>query len=592
MIAALALVLVLLALMSPTAADASGEAGSPDRSPFPIRGIVEGAYGRPWTSGERPRVLRWMARHGMNTYIHAPKDDLYQRTRWRDPYPAADQRAFDREIRLAERLGIEWIPNLSPALPLIPTPRLPDGLPSRDLCFSCPADLQALRDKLRPFLQAGARTVAISFDDVTKTFSHLEDIRAYGVGDEAFGRACGDVLTRLRASLARGGRQVELITVGADYAGTSDTPFLRGLRSTLARGIDVMWTGNDVPSTDFTARQARDYGRAIGRRPVVWDNWTNTDTAGSAIGPDQTVRLFLGPYSRRRDVGGAVRGFLLNPANEAFTNFLPLATAADYLADPGGYRRRRSFASAVAEAVGRRRDLRGPLRAFAETMWSSKLDRDREAPTFVARRDAFLAAYDAGGLWPSRSRSLARELRLVAAAPTALASLPNRALRDALLPFERSAARAAHAGQAAVELLAAERPRIEFDQRESSVEVTPPSPELAARARQELIRARLAFDTDPRFTYGWRTPVAIELPPYPVGPNAMGAYIDAALARDLRWLPLAPRAAAGVDVTVNGRPRVSEPGGTIRVRCGDRVAAVDRAGGRTAERIPCPVDED
>ncbi len=64
-----------------------------------------------------------------------PKDDLFQRTNWRDPYPAAEQVGFDREIRLARRTGVQWIPNLSPALPAIPTPAVPDRPPSRDLCF-------------------------------------------------------------------------------------------------------------------------------------------------------------------------------------------------------------------------------------------------------------------------------------------------------------------------------------------------------------------------------------------------------------------------------------------------------------------------
>ena len=109
------------------------------RSPFAWRAIVEGAYGPTWDHPARERVLRWMPRHGFNAYVHAPKDDLYQRTYWRDPYPAAERADFAREIALARARGIEWIPNLSPALPLIPTPKPPDRPPSRDLCFSCPA---------------------------------------------------------------------------------------------------------------------------------------------------------------------------------------------------------------------------------------------------------------------------------------------------------------------------------------------------------------------------------------------------------------------------------------------------------------------
>ena len=120
-----------VAALAPGAADA--------RSPFAWRGIVEGAYGPPWDHAARMRVLRWMPKHGFNAYVHAPKDDLYQRTFWRDPYPRAEQAHFAQEIALARKRGIEWIPNLSPAIPLIPTPQPPDHPPSRDICFSCPA---------------------------------------------------------------------------------------------------------------------------------------------------------------------------------------------------------------------------------------------------------------------------------------------------------------------------------------------------------------------------------------------------------------------------------------------------------------------
>ena len=84
--------------------------------------------------------------------------------------------------------------------------------------------------------------------------------------------------------------------MGADYSGTADTPYLSGLRATLAPGIEVMWTGVSIPSQAFTPADARAYGQAIGRPPVVWDNWTNNDTAGNFGGLD-AVRIFLGPTS-------------------------------------------------------------------------------------------------------------------------------------------------------------------------------------------------------------------------------------------------------------------------------------------------------
>ena len=159
--------------------------------------------------------------------------------------------------------------------------------------------------KLEPFRRAGARTFMISFDDVTKTLTHPEDLVAYGTGDAGFGRANGDFLSRLYVALRRRTPGARLLTVGADYSGTADTQYLQGLRSKLRPGVQVMWTGDQVPSHAFAPADAHAYGKLIGRRPLVWDNWTDDDTAGNAL-PPGTARIFLGPYLRRADVAGSV----------------------------------------------------------------------------------------------------------------------------------------------------------------------------------------------------------------------------------------------------------------------------------------------
>ena len=106
----------------------------------------------------------------------------------------------------------------------------------------------------------------------------------------------------------------------ADYSGTADTPYLQGLRATLAQGVDVIWTGSGVPSEPWTPADAAAYAERIGRTPVVWDNWTNNDTAGNITADPGTARIFLGPYVRDPATAGAVRGFLFNPANESYLN--------------------------------------------------------------------------------------------------------------------------------------------------------------------------------------------------------------------------------------------------------------------------------
>ena len=81
---------------------------------FEWRGIVEGPYGPPWDHEQRARTIEWMPRHGFNAYVHAPKDDLYQRTQWRDPYPPDQQREFEAEIRVPEPSTSSGSPTFRP----------------------------------------------------------------------------------------------------------------------------------------------------------------------------------------------------------------------------------------------------------------------------------------------------------------------------------------------------------------------------------------------------------------------------------------------------------------------------------------------
>lgn len=565
------------------------------------RGIVEGAYGRPWTHAERMRVLRWMPAHGFNAYVHAPKDDLYQRTSWRDPYPADQQRELEREIRLARRRGIEWIPNLSPAVPLIPTPAAPAGPPSRDLCFSCPEDLEAVVAKLRAFLGAGSRAVMISFDDVAKLMTHPQDLERYGEGDEAFGKANGDFLTRLRERLGEIDARIRVLTVGADYFGTADTAYLRGLRSTLGPGIEVMWTGTNVPSEHWKPEDARAYGELIGRVPVVWENWTNNDTAGSPT-PIGAARIFLGPYKRGSPVAGAVRGFFFNPANEADLNLLPLATAGEWMRDPRGYRPRASWLDAIRELApergpGARRRRRASFRAWAETSWSNKLDREREAPSFVRHSGGFLAAYEDGAAWTRPYPRLVRELRLVERAPERVARLPDRAIAEQAKEFLDNARVTARAGHLATDLLASERPALEVAEAHRGFRgrAAPPDPSRAAELRGEMSEAERESELDDEFTYGWRTPFAFEIPPYPVPENVMSVYLERVRALDEAWQPRSERAASSVEVSLDGEPVPVQEDGTFRLprgACGGRLVAIDGAGGKTAVPAPCPAGHD
>ena len=54
---------------------------------LPVRGVIEGFYGPPYTFDQRRDLFRFLAEADLNTYVYAPKLDPYHRDRWREPYP-------------------------------------------------------------------------------------------------------------------------------------------------------------------------------------------------------------------------------------------------------------------------------------------------------------------------------------------------------------------------------------------------------------------------------------------------------------------------------------------------------------------------
>ena len=54
--------------------------------PQPVRGYIEGYYGRLLSWPERHDLLGTMHNLGMNAYLYAPKEDACHRIRWRQDW--------------------------------------------------------------------------------------------------------------------------------------------------------------------------------------------------------------------------------------------------------------------------------------------------------------------------------------------------------------------------------------------------------------------------------------------------------------------------------------------------------------------------
>ena len=578
---------------------------------YAFRGVIFGPYGKPWSHVDRLDMLAWMGAHEMNVYIHAAKDDVYQRLQWRDPYPADTFAGFAEEVSAGAAAGVAWVPNLSPGVPLIPSLTPPNGLPSRDICFSCDADFAALVGKLQPFYDLGARTFMVSFDDVQKVSTHLEDALAYGVGDGPYGTMTASLLNRLQGHWP----DATILTVPADYSGTAQTAYLAAFGAALDPRVRVMWTGTATVSPQIAAADARAFSEAIStpqsgpRKLLIWDNFPVNDYNGnifSSAGLPTAFKLNVGPYKGRgADLVEYVDGILSNPMNEEQATKIPLYTIAAYLNDPAAYSDDATADQLAEEAWLRGIDeLGGPqgsaaLFNFVSQMRSTPMDR-KESPTFVARWKAFSEAF-ATPFWRDSWTALMQELSAEADAAPALVGLqlPNAQFLYETRYHLAQLVENTHVGVLAAETLAAERPRLTVAAVTSPSPATlhvegsvaPVDPLFVAATLAERVPFEAEMRTSPYSVHGDR--LQHDFSTVYVLQNKMDDFANFAHQATALWMPTAALAAAGpLTVTVNDVAAPVAVDGSfaadVPAAASVVVIATDAAGNRTGEERPVP----
>ncbi|MCK2217178.1 beta-N-acetylglucosaminidase domain-containing protein [Actinomadura sp. ATCC 31491] len=294
---------------------------------LPLRGTIEGFYGTPWSHAARLDHLRFSARHKLNAYVYAPKDDPFHRERWREPYPEEELARLAELVAEAARQHVRFVFALSPGLSMV---------------CSDPAERAALRAKAGQVWEAGVREFALLFDDIPPELRHEADREAYGTAEGASASAHAAVCRDFAAEfLARRGAERPLTMVPTDYAGTARSAYRDRLADELPPDVLVWWTGPDIvvgaiPAYDMTAAAA-----SYGHRLALWDNFPVNDFDFS--------RVFLGPLvGRATDLAHVpLAGITANPMVEATASRLALTTVADYAWHLAAYDPARSHRAAV-----------------------------------------------------------------------------------------------------------------------------------------------------------------------------------------------------------------------------------------------------
>jgi hypothetical protein len=351
---------------------------------FPERGIVEGFYGVPWTHQDRVDILRFEGQHGMNVYYYAPKDDPYHRKLWRDPYPADEFERLRELVEAAHANFVDFYFAISPGL---------------SMAYSSEEDFGVLAHKLDSVGKLGVSCYALFLDDVPQELQDPADKARF----ETLAGAHVDLINKLYRHLksqSPDNRLTVTPTVYTNEWGSRD--YIRELGAGVNPGVNIVWTGTEVASPDITVTQAREWGRFLHRKPLIWDNFPVND--------GRPWRVFLGP-ARNRDtkLPLAVEGLFSNPMNQAHASMIALETVADYLWNSPAYDPAKSHRHALESQFGRTASqLLAPfLKAYGDYWWDENiftpLFLERRIPFDVSKIDAGIAQLDSA-LGPLRSQ--------------------------------------------------------------------------------------------------------------------------------------------------------------------------------------------
>ncbi|AZN43268.1 protein O-GlcNAcase [Paenibacillus albus] len=294
---------------------------------FPVRGIIEGFYGQPWSQSQRLKMLQFIASHNMNTYVYGPKDDMYHRERWQDLYDdEAYARLHDAFVETTT-LGLDFYYSIAPGL---------------SMRYSSESDFAALLRKVEQIHKLGVTDFCLLLDDIPEELQHQEDIEAYSDLVEAHIR----LVNRFYAEIMKWSAAIKLIVCPTQYWGKGTERYISQLGSCIHPSIDLFWTGRNICSPEITLSEAAVFTQSTHRKPLYWDNYPVNDV-------EMTDEMHIGPYRQRdRHLYRFSRGVIANGMEYAESSKFAYATIADYLWNPEKYDPEASWREALEEIVG------------------------------------------------------------------------------------------------------------------------------------------------------------------------------------------------------------------------------------------------
>ena len=381
--------------------------------PIPLRGVIEGFYGEQWNFSDRENLMTFCRENKLNAYIYAPKDDLYHRDKWREPYPAEKIAALKNLAATAKANGVKFIFAVSPG---------------QDLNYKGKkgeADFDLMMQKLEAMYKIGVRDFAIFFDDLKDDKgNHHED-----------GKVQAEFINKVQDKLRNSHKDIgQILTVPTEYflqdmekrPGKINS-YTEDFAKTLDKKVVVLFTGDGVVCDGISAETLSEANKIFGRQVGIWWNYPVNDYA-LTDGGNRSAKLALGAIEKLPAEN--VQAIFFNPMNQPLLSRIALATGADYANNPANYNSEVSWDKAIKNQFG---ELADAMKIFAdhsqhmENSWAKVGAADgRNFNTL-----AYLVLYDFKAGRKVDFSALEKEIDAMEnAADTLLAKLPKKILAE------------------------------------------------------------------------------------------------------------------------------------------------------------------
>ncbi|MCE9650529.1 MAG: beta-N-acetylglucosaminidase domain-containing protein [Parvibaculum sp.] len=329
---------------------------------IPELGIIEGFYGKPWTWKEREETAAFLAPHGYRFYHYAPKADLFLRRRWQEPHPAEEARGLAGLSRTCRSLGVRFGVGLSPY----------------EIYLDFNDDVRdALTRKLAFLDEIGIDDLAILFDDMRGDVATLAERQA-------------EIAHWMRERSAA----TRILVCPSYYTddpildrifGRRPDNYLEDLGSLLDPSIQILWTGEEVCSREFTPGHLARVASQLGRKPFLWDNYPVND------GPRMSQFLHLRAFTGRpAGIAPHIAAHGVNPASQPVLSRVPALTLVEAYAKGDAYQYGGALSAAAELVLGP--DLARSIVNDLLVLNDSGLD--RLTPSASAKLRARYAAFD------------------------------------------------------------------------------------------------------------------------------------------------------------------------------------------------------